>query len=90
MTHDLKCFSEYYSAIKNRVKKFELRFNDRNYKVGDTLILREFDPIDERFTGEQLSVVVLYVFYITDLITNSNDWVILSMSEPLGLSGVQN
>lgn len=40
MTHELKILPEYYEAVKCGKKNFELRKNDRNYFVGDTLLLR--------------------------------------------------
>ena len=39
--YDLKIIPRYYYDIKNNNKRFEVRFNDREYKVGDLLLLRE-------------------------------------------------
>lgn len=90
MTHDLKTWPEYFIAVMERRKRFEFRCNDRNYKVGDKLRLKEYDPNAGYFTGNELLVTVLYVFSVSVLLTDNSDWVILSISEPLGLSGVQN
>jgi hypothetical protein len=38
--HQLKCFSKYWDQIESGHKTFEVRFDDRNYKVGDILIIR--------------------------------------------------
>lgn len=38
-THELKIQPNYYCDIKNGVKDFECRLNDRDYQVGDYLIL---------------------------------------------------
>ena len=43
MVHEVKILPQYYSAVKANIKNFELRKNDRNYKVHDTLILRAWD-----------------------------------------------
>jgi DUF971 family protein len=44
MRHELKTWPEFYRAIQENKKTFELRYNDRNYQVGDELLLREFEP----------------------------------------------
>lgn len=41
MIHELKILPEYFNEIMYGRKKFEVRFNDRNFKVGDTLLLKE-------------------------------------------------
>ena len=38
--HDLKCDWEAFHAVSIDSKRCEIRFNDRNYKVGDILRLR--------------------------------------------------
>lgn len=43
-THDLKVWPEFFGPIHNGDKLFELRYDDRYYKVGDGLVLREFAP----------------------------------------------
>lgn len=47
--HYLKILPEYFEAIISGVKKFELRKDDRDYQIGDTVIFREYDGKD--FTG---------------------------------------
>jgi len=39
--HYLKIETEYFQAIQNDKKKFELRKNDRDFKIGDILHLNE-------------------------------------------------
>lgn len=51
--HDLKTLPEYYDAVDKGVKTYELRFDDRNYAVGDMLILREWQ--DGKYTGRKLT-----------------------------------
>lgn len=42
MIHELKILPEYFEAIISGRKQFEIRKNDRDYKVGDYIILREW------------------------------------------------
>lgn len=42
--HDLKCHPHFFAAIVAGKKTFEIRRNDRDYRVGDTMTLKEFDP----------------------------------------------
>jgi len=43
-THELKVWPEFYGPLHTGDKLFELRYDDRYYKVGDGLVLREFAP----------------------------------------------
>jgi hypothetical protein len=42
MLHELKTWPEHFSEIVAGRKNFELRRNDRDFKVGDELLLREY------------------------------------------------
>lgn len=59
MLHELKTLLPYYNDIRIGNKTFELRKDDRNYKKGDWLRLKEFD--NGKFTGREIDVRVLYV-----------------------------
>ena len=59
--HRLEILPEYFGAQKNRVKTFEIRKNDRNFKVGDKLMLYEIDPKTKQKTGRLLEVQVTYI-----------------------------
>lgn len=60
-THELKCYPEYYDEVAAGRKPFEVRKNDRDYQVGDALILRRYDPGTQEYTGESLTRTVTYV-----------------------------
>ena len=57
--HDLKILPEYFEAIVKGEKNFEVRFNDRNFAMGDILLLREHDG--NRYTGRQITTEVTYL-----------------------------
>ena len=40
--HKLKLNAKYYEDSKRGIKTFEIRKNDRDYKIGDVLELREY------------------------------------------------
>lgn len=60
MEHDLRCWPEYFAAVRRGDKPFELRRDDRPYQVGDTLLLREYDPMRPGYTGDFERVRVTY------------------------------
>lgn len=60
MVHELKTLPIYYQAVEKGLKTFEIRRNDRNYKCGDLLILKEYDK-GNGYTGKEITVKVLYV-----------------------------
>ncbi len=61
VTHNLKIWPEYFSAVRDGLKRAELRWNDREYQAGDILDLCEWDPNEEAFTGDFISVTVTHV-----------------------------
>lgn len=60
MKHYIKILPKYYEAVRTDKKKFELRKNDRDYKVGDEIHLEEWDP-SELYTGRSIMKVITYV-----------------------------
>jgi len=61
MKIEKKVWPEYYQAILEGKKNFELRLADFEVNVGDALILREWDPKTEEYSGRQLEKEVTYV-----------------------------
>lgn len=59
--HELKIIPPYFSAVVAGIKRFELRKNDRDFKVGDTLRLCEYEPAEGRYTGNTVEVLVTYI-----------------------------
>jgi ASC-1-like (ASCH) protein len=61
MKHELKLETTYFGSVLAGLKTFEIRFNDRDYKVGDILVLKEFNPFTKEFTGRVLEMKVTYL-----------------------------
>lgn len=58
--HDLKIKTEYFKEVKAGKKTFEIRKNDRGFKVNDLVTLHEVDE-SGLFTGETLSFKITYI-----------------------------
>jgi hypothetical protein len=59
--HDLKTWPQYFEAVRLGVKTFELRKDDRGFRVGDVLTLREWNPDSKEFTGRWLTRQIRYI-----------------------------
>ena len=63
MEHELKTWPGYFQPVKSGDKTFEVRENDRDFCVGDTLWLREYALVGETagYTGDSVKVCVTYI-----------------------------
>ncbi|WP_311103843.1 DUF3850 domain-containing protein [Klebsiella pasteurii] len=61
ITHELKIYPEFFSAVCTGVKRAELRKNDRDYRVGDTLHLLETPRGSCHRTGEFINVKITHI-----------------------------
>lgn len=50
-----------YIPIKVGTKSFQFGVNDRDYRVGDVLRLREWDELSQKYTGETCWREVTYI-----------------------------
>lgn len=57
--HDLKTDHIYFADVLRNIKPFELRYNDRDFRVGD--ILRLHEQIDGQQTGRIVDREVIYI-----------------------------
>lgn len=60
-THHLKTWKAPFEALLDGRKKFEWRYNDRNFAVGDSLLLGEVMTPDMKFTGRYIKATVSYM-----------------------------
>lgn len=59
--HELKTWPEFFEPIYRGDKRHEVRNNDREFKRGDVLHLREFYPESQAYTGREMLVVVSHI-----------------------------
>ena len=57
--HELKCRKAYYEEVRSGRKSFELRKNDRGFRGGDAVRLREYDG--KQYTGRELVRRITYI-----------------------------
>ncbi|EPB6723331.1 DUF3850 domain-containing protein [Vibrio fluvialis] len=82
--HELKILPEYFALQISGEKRFEVRHNDRDFQIGDTVILNEWDG--ESYTGRCITVVITCMFTSKDLArfgAISHNLVIFGTSEEL-------
>lgn len=80
MTHELKILPEYFDAVRDGRKRFELRQNDRDFHEGDSLVLREWDQEEGGYTGRSLKAEIPYILY-GPCFGLEDGWAILSLAE---------
>ena len=72
-SHNLKIHRQHFGPVQLGLKTAELRLNDRDFKVGDWLILNEWD---NGYTGQQVARKVVYVADVGDI---AEGYVLMSM-----------
>lgn len=58
---ELKSWPQWFSAVLDGSKMFEVRVDDRGFAVGDRLWLREWEPETEEYTGREALFDVPYI-----------------------------
>lgn len=84
-THHLKCWPEFFEAVIDGRKPFEVRENDRGYEVGDMLVLNEYRTEEHDYTGRKAERTITYIlpFGIMPGIDRADsDYVVLGLRDP--------
>lgn len=82
--HQLKILPQYFQAVTVGDKSFEIRKNDRNYKVGDNIVLSEYE--EGQYTGRN---ILAKITYITDY-EQKDDYVVFGIEKYFDLDLVSN
>ena len=61
-----KCWPEFFEKVFSGEKKFEVRLADFECSVGDLILLKEYDPKTQRYTGRKLIRKVTYIIRTKD------------------------
>lgn len=61
--HELKTVSPYFEAVRDGKKTFEIRKNDRDFSMGDIVILRHFEKDG---TYSNCPLIIKQIGFITD------------------------
>lgn len=80
MEHELKILPQYFEKVLFNLKNFEIRYNDRNFTVGDILCLKEFEA--GSYTGRSIEAKVIYLLSSEDFPEGlKNGYVILGIKK---------
>ena len=80
IVHELKILPEYFKEVQSHNKQFELRRDDRDYCVGDWILLKEFD--NGSYTGRESGC-----FKISYILRNCPEYGLLDGYCIIGWSG---
>lgn len=75
---DKKILPGYYKAVYTGKKTFELRKDDADYQVGDTLVLREWTGT--KYTGHSCECRITYILRNAERFGLQEGYCILSIS----------
>lgn len=59
--HALKTWPMYFDHSWNGKKCFEVRVNDRDFMIGDEVVLREYTPHTDTYSGREIHGEIVYV-----------------------------
>ncbi len=77
--YQLKTVNPYFQDMWTRKKRFDVRINDRNFKVGNTLVLHEFKAETGFFTGRKINTIITYILDTPDFCKEG--YVILQLAQ---------
>jgi hypothetical protein len=66
MKHNIKIDSRYFDAVVMGLKRQETRLDDRNYRVGDVLYVKEIGE-DDKETNRSFTALVTHLITSNDL-----------------------
>lgn len=61
VTHHVKSWPEPYEAVDRGEKTHEVRTFDRDYRLGDSMMLEKWDPVTEQYLGPKRLVEITHI-----------------------------
>lgn len=61
MKHELKVHPIPFLELRSGAKTCEVRRLDREFKPGDKVLLREFDPLTQEYTGRDMQRTITHI-----------------------------
>jgi len=81
MTHAVKTWTLYFLEQEKGNKLFELRKDDRPYKIGDKFLSQEFDNVKNEYTGKETMYYITYILKDADFFGLKNGYCILQLKK---------
>lgn len=75
--HKLKISPKWFCAVECGFKTSEIRKNDRGFRVGDILLLQEWD---DGYTGKECLLRITHIVHDYEFLGLSNGYVSLSIT----------
>ena len=79
MTHELKILPQWFADVNSGKKDFEIRRNDRDFKIGDLLRLKEYER--GKYTGKEVIRKIKYIYKGDGTYGLSEDYCILGLEQ---------
>lgn len=80
--HLLKIWPQYFNDIRRGKKTAEIRFDDRDFRIGDTLILQEWKPLKKAYTGRAIRKRVVGMTRLCQVIPKTPvEWVVIYLGD---------
>lgn len=77
-THYIKTIQPYFTEVREGRKKFEYRYNDRDFNVGDEVYLQEYNPDNKMYSGEEIRATITYI--LKDFAGLNKDYCVFSFN----------
>lgn len=78
-THYLKTVNPFFKSVWEGAKKFECRFNDRDFQPGDNVVLQEYLPDLNEYTGFEIHGYIDYI--LKDFVGLADGYVVFTFIE---------